>query len=113
METVLFFITFSFVLLFSVIAIFIYTPACFDLKAMMDDIHKRGRLLHTKAPKEWYLTNLHTIECWTITLPKSDKYLQYEIVAKTANRIRLCRKIFAYITPLMLVSAVALVWMME
>ena len=70
---------------------------------MIEDINESGELNKTKAPISWYLTNMHTIESWTIGLPQTDKYLKYEIVAKTSKRIRIYRKIMAYTSPIMIV----------
>jgi hypothetical protein len=68
----------SFLFIWIIIVIF-YTPACFNLKAMIDSIKKDGKLTKTKAPLFWYITNIYTIESWTITLPKEDKYLKEKL----------------------------------
>ena len=103
METILLIlIIFSFLIFLIVIVIF-YTPDCFNLRTMIDSIDCYGELIKTKAPTSWYLTNFHTLECWTISLPKSEKYLKYEIVNKTVNRIRVSRKIMAYTAPIMII----------
>ena len=70
---------------------------------MMDSIDSDGELTKTKAPASWYLTNFRTLDCWTIGLPKSDKYLKYEQLKRTTNRISNCRKIMAYTAPIMIV----------
>ena len=69
----------------------------------MDSIDKDGELTKTQAPTSWYLTNFHTLDCWIISLPKSDKYLKYEQLKRTTNRIRNCRKIMTYAAPIMIV----------
>ncbi len=80
---------------------------------MIEDVDKNGELTKTKAPLSWYLTNFHTLENWTIGLPKNDKYLKYDIVIKTANKIRLYRKIMAYTSPIMIICGVILLMTVE
>jgi hypothetical protein len=70
---------------------------------MIDSIDRDGELIKTKVPTSWYLTNFHTFDCWTISLPKTEKYLKYDIVNKTANRIRVSRKIMTYTAPIMII----------
>lgn len=96
METILLIITFGSFLLIWIVMIIIYTPACFNLKTMIDSINKDGELTKTKAPFRWYLTNYYTLECWTISLPKTEKYLKYDIVSKTTNKIKISRNFLAY-----------------
>lgn len=80
---------------------------------MVEDINKNGVLTKTKAPLNWYLTNFHTSESWMIGLPNTDKYLKYDIVKKTTIKIRLCRKIITYISPIMIISAAILLMIIE
>jgi uncharacterized protein YlzI (FlbEa/FlbD family) len=75
---------------------------------MIDSINKNGELIKTKAPGSWYLTNFQTLDCWTISLPKTKKYLTYEKVNKTVNRIKLCRKIMTYTAPIMIICGAIL-----
>ena len=70
---------------------------------MLDSIESEGGLTKTQAPISWYLTNFHTIECWTIELPKSDKYLKYKQLKRTTKRIRNYRKVMAYAAPVMII----------
>jgi hypothetical protein len=104
METILLILTsFSF-LIFWIETVMFYTPDCFNLRTMIDSIDRDGELTKTKASTSWYLTNFHTLDCWTISLPKTEKYLKYDIVNKTANRIRVSRMIMAYTAPMMIIS---------
>lgn len=80
---------------------------------MMDSIDVNGELTKTKAPISWYLTNIHTLHCWTIGLPKAEKYLKYEKLKQTTNRIRNCRKIMAYTAPIMIVCGFILLMIVE
>ena len=70
---------------------------------MIDSIDRDGELTKTKAPISWYLINLKTLENWTISLPKTERYLKYKIVSMTANRIKVSRKIMAYTAPIMII----------
>jgi hypothetical protein len=113
METVLLILISSSFLIFWVTTVIFYTPACFNLKTMIESINRDGELTKTKAPLSWYLTNFHTLESWTIGLPKSTKYLKYEIVTKTTSRIRLYRKIMAYTSPIMIICGIILLMIVE
>ncbi len=113
METILLILTFGGFLIFWITTVIIYTPACFNLKTMIKDINENGELTKTKAPISWYLTNMHTFESWTIGLPKTDKYLKYELVVKTSNKIRICRKIMAYTSPIMIICGFILLMTVE
>jgi len=113
METLLLILTFGSFLIFWIITVIFYTPASFNLKTMIDDIDRNCELTKTKAPTSWYLTNFHTIESWTIGLPKTDKYLKYEILEKTTKRIRLYRKIMAYTAPIMFICGTILLMNVE
>jgi hypothetical protein len=75
---------------------------------MIEDIDKNGELKNTKAPLSWYLTNFHTIDSWTIGLPKTEKYLKHEVVLKTTKKIQLCRRIMAYTFPIMVICGIIL-----
>ena len=113
METILLILTFGSFLIFWVVTVIFYTPACFNLRTMIDSIDADGELTKTKAPISWYLTNFHTLDCWTIGLPKADKYLKYEKLKRTTNRIRNCRKIMAYTAPIMIVCGFILLMIVE
>ena len=80
---------------------------------MIDSIDADGELTKTQAPISWYLTNLHTLDCWTIGLPKADKYLRYAKLKRTTNRIRNCRKIMAYTAPILIVCGFILFMTVE
>ncbi len=108
METLLFILTLGSLLIFWTTIVIFYTPASFNLKTMIDDIDRNGELTKIKAPIIWYLTNSHTLICWTIGLPKTDKYLKYEIVKKTTKRLRLYRKIMAYTAPIAIICGALL-----
>jgi hypothetical protein len=108
MESILLIFIFVSFLTFWVTIVIFYTPACFNLKTMLDSINNDGELTKTKAPVSWYLTNFQTFDCWTISLPKTEKYLTYEKVNKTVNRIKLCRKIMTYTLPIMIICVAIL-----
>ena len=99
--------TLSFLFLW-IIIIVIYTPNCYNLQVMIDSIDQNGILTETEAPLHWYLTNMHTVECWTISLPDDEKYLKYEIVTRTWGRVQLCRKIMVYTLPIMIICGFTL-----
>ncbi len=103
MEITLLILTSVSFLIFWIVTVVFYTPACFNLRTMMDSIDKDGELTKTQAPTSWYFTNFHTLDCWTIGLPKADKYLKYEKIKRTTNRIRIYRRIMAYTAPVMIV----------
>ncbi len=113
MKTILLLLTIASCLILWISIVIFYTPACYNLKTMIDDIDKNGELKKTKAPISWYFTNLHTIEIWTISLPKSEKYLRFEIVEKTILQIQLHRKIMKYIAPIMIICGVTLLMITE
>ena len=64
-----------------------YTPSCFRLRAMIDLIDEFGELNAHKI--KWSIGyNLHTLDNWLISIPTSKKYLKYELVTKTIERIK-------------------------
>lgn len=69
---------------------------------MIENINENGQLTKTKAPISWYLTNINTLKSWSIVLPTTDKYLKYELVLKTSKKIRICRKIMVYTSPIII-----------
>ncbi|PCI99380.1 MAG: hypothetical protein COB15_04145 [Flavobacteriales bacterium] len=113
MENILLILTSSSFLIFWVTTVIFYTPACFNLKAMIDSINKDGALTKTKAPFSWYFTNFKTLECWTIKLPKSEKHLKYNKLAKTTVRIRIYRKIRASLAPVIIICGFILLMTVE
>jgi len=80
---------------------------------MIDSINKDGALTKTKAPFSWYFTNFKTLECWTIKLPKSEKHLKYNKLAKTTVRIRIYRKIRASLAPVIIICGFILLMTVE
>lgn len=96
MEITLWALTSCSFLIFWIVLVGFYTPDCFNLCTMMDSIDLDGELIKTRAPLKWYLTNFHTLTCWTISLPKSEKYLKYDIVNKAVKRISKSRRIMVY-----------------
>jgi hypothetical protein len=103
METILLIFTSVSFLIFWIVTVIFYTPACFNLRTMINSIDADGELTKTQASTSWYMTNFHTIDCWTIILPESDKYLKYEQLKWTTNRIRNCRKIMTGTAPIMII----------
>jgi hypothetical protein len=94
----------SFLLCWLVIVI-LYTPSCFNLKTMIDSINYDGKLTKTKAPLSMYFKTINTLECWTISLPKDEKYLKYERVRRTINHIRIYRKVILFLFPIAIILA--------
>jgi hypothetical protein len=90
-----------------------YTPACFNSRTMMDSIDADGELTKTQAPTSWYFTNFHTVDCWIIGLPKSDKYLKYEQLKRATNQIRNCGKIMTYTALIMIFCGFILLMIVE
>jgi hypothetical protein len=85
MENTLMTITIISFLLCWLVIVILYTPSCFNLKTMIDSINYDGKLTKTKAPLSMYFKTINTLECWTISLPKDEKYLKYERVRRTIN----------------------------
>jgi len=75
---------------------------------MIDSINKDGVLTNTRASGSSYLTNFQTLDCWTISLPKTEKYLNFEKVKRTVNKIKMCRKIMTYTAPIMIICGAIL-----
>ena len=92
----------------SIVTVVLYTSNCYNLQVMIDSIDQNGILTETEVPLHWYLTNMHTVECWTISLPDDEKYLKYEIVTRTWGRVQLCRKIMVYTLPIMIICGFTL-----
>ena len=113
METILLIVTFGNFLIFWVVTIIFYTPACYNLRTMIDSIDSGGELTKTQAPTSWYLTNIHIVDCWTIGLPKSDKYLKYYQLERTTKRIKTDRKIMTYTAPVMIICGFILLMTVE
>ena len=107
-ETALLTVIFISFLLIWMIAVFFYTPACLNLKAITDDLNKYGELKKTKAPMIWYISNFHVLDAWIIPLSQHDKYLKYKVVARTCNKIRVYRKVLAFILLITLISGFTL-----
>ena len=97
MESTLLILTSVSFLIFFLVLVFFYTPDCFNLRVMMDSIDSDGELTKIRAPKSWYLNNIRTLDCWLISLPKSEKYLKHEQIKQATIRVRNYRKIMLYI----------------
>ena len=95
----------SFLILGVTVLIF-YTPAIFNLREMMDSIDETGELTRTKAPISAYLTNLETLDNWTISIPTSEKYLKYDEVRQTGEKVKKLRKIIYVVSPILLTGFV-------
>jgi hypothetical protein len=72
---------------------------------MIDSINYDGKLTKTKAPLSMYFKTINTLECWTISLPKDEKYLKYERVRRTINHIRIYRKVILFLFPIAIILA--------
>lgn len=101
METALLTLTFGSFLIFWIVTILFYTPACFELKNMMVSIDTKGKLPQ-KAPTSSSISHFHTIHCWTISLPTSEKYLKFEELQKITKRLRTYLKFMAYTATVMI-----------
>lgn len=80
---------------------------------MINSIDEDGDLTRTKSHQPFYGRSAKTVDDWLIRLPSSDKYLQYEIVKKTSNRIRTYRKLMAVLAPIMIICGAILLLTVE
>jgi len=95
----------SFLILWVTVLIF-YTPATFNLREMLDSIDETGELTRTKAPISAYLTNIETLDNWTISIPTAEKYLKHDEVQQTTERVKKLRKVIYIVSPILLTGCV-------
>jgi hypothetical protein len=96
----------SFVTIWIVMIIF-YTPSCFRLRAMVDQIDKEGELKKQKV--NWRIgRNIETLNNWLISIPTSKKYLQYDILTITVGKIQTYRTILGISAALLIISTLIL-----
>lgn len=87
--------------------VILYTPSCFKLRAMIDLIDELGELKTNKI--KWSIGyNFHTLDNWLISIPTSNKYLKYELVTRTIERIKAYRTILGVSTTLLIICVLVL-----
>ena len=112
MEQILLTILIPSFLAFWIIVVILYTPACFTLRTMIDLIDEEGELKTNKI--EWSLGgNSNTVSNWLISIPTSDKYLQYDKVKTTIDKIRVYRRMIGILGPIIIICAVILTNVIE
>jgi hypothetical protein len=113
MEFILIILTAISFLIFWVTTVRFCTPACFNLKTMMNSIEKDGVLTRVKAPRSWRFFNFQTLDCWEIKLPTTENHLKYKQLEIAVKRIKTCREIMVYTAPVMLVCGFILLVIVE
>jgi hypothetical protein len=113
LQDVLLILTFGSFIAFWITAVIFYTPACHNLREMINSIDEDGELTRSKSSQALYGRSAKTVDDWLIRLPSSDKYLQYDIVKKTSNRIRTYRMLMAVLAPIMIICGAILILTVE
>ena len=75
---------------------------------MIDSIDEYGELKQTKSKHLWFGRSAKTVDDWVIELPESDKYLKYEVLVDSVDKIRFYRKIIGYAALVILVCGTPL-----
>jgi hypothetical protein len=92
---------------FWVIVVIFYTPTCFRLRAMIELIDK-GDILEEHKVKWSIGHNQHTVDNWLISIPSSEKYLKYQLVVATVQKLKRYRIIISVLIPILVISAIGL-----
>ena len=108
LEDVLLILSAGSFIIFWVTTVIFYTPACHNLREMINSIDEDGEPTRTKSAQPLYGRSAKTVDDWLIRLPSSDKYLQYSIVKRTSRRIRTYRMLMAILAPIMIICGAIL-----
>lgn len=92
---------------FWIVIVILYTPTCFRLRAMIDLIDN-GEILEEHKVKWSIGYNLHTFDNWLISIPDSEKYLKYNLVVTTVQKLKRYRTIIGILFPILIASAIGL-----
>jgi hypothetical protein len=104
MEPFLTIVTIVSFLILWVTILYYYTPATFDLREMLDSIDKDGRPKLSESPFQRIILDFEAVENWLITIPTAEKYLKFEEVRTTADRVKKYRKRIIIVSPIVLIG---------
>jgi hypothetical protein len=87
-----------------VTVLFYYTPATFDLREMLDSIDKDGSPKLSESPFARIILSFEAVENWLITIPTAERYLKFEEVKTTTDRVRKLRQRILVVAPIMVIG---------